>query len=111
MTDFYSKAAFDALRSRAASTFTGSYQTLGAVIANRARLLYLVNNTDQDVTISTDGTADHIFLAAGSFLLLDLAANAIASNGFYIPQGTQIYVSGAAGTGTFYLTVLYSERN
>lgn len=111
MTDFDNKAQFDTVRSRAASTFTGSYQTLGSAISNRARVLYFVNNTSQDVTVSIDGTNDHIVIPSGAFFLLDLAANAISSNGLYIPQGTQVYVNAAAGTGTFYLTVLYSERN
>lgn len=111
MSDFDSRAKWDELRSRAASTFTGSYQTLGGTLEVNGRILRFTNNTNQDCTLSTDGSTDHIFVPSGSFLLLDLASNALSGGEFYVPRGTQFYISGASGTGTFYLEVFYSERN
>lgn len=110
MSDYDSRAKWDALRSRAASTFTGSYQVLGTAIAVNARIMTFTNNTNQDVTVSTDGTTDNFVIPAGGFRLLDIGSNAVSGAQLYVPQGTQFYVKGASGTGTFYFDILYSER-
>jgi len=104
-----SKLAFEALRSRAASTFTGSYQTLGAVMAHPIRIFKITNNTSVDVTVSYDGgTTDHEYIPTGSFLLIDVTSDRVADSEFCLAAGVQISVKGAAGTGTVYLSTYYA---
>ena len=98
----------ETLRSRAASSFTGSYQTLGSVLSNMSRILKITNNTSVDVTISWDGTNDHEFLPIGTFVLLDETANAVPQSMLAAAKGTQFYVKAAAGTGTVYLSTYYA---
>ncbi len=103
------KLAFEALRSRAASTFTGSYQTLGAVMAHPIRIFKLTNNTSVDVTVSYDGgTTDHEILPTGSFLLLDVTSDRAWDCEFALAKGVQVSVKGSAGTGTIYLSTYYA---
>ena len=94
-------------RSRAGSTFDNTYQTLGNPISDPAVMIKIVNNTNQDLDISTDGTTDHDFVPANSFTLYDFRTNKGEENDFMLPKGKQIYVKGAAvGTGNVYLVVI-----
>lgn len=97
----------ETLRTRAASTFTGSYQTLGAVTANKAVGFCIVNNSSVDVTISNDGTNDKMYIPAGSFKLIDIAANCESDDESFLPAQTQFYVKGSAGTGSVNLEIYF----
>lgn len=104
-----SKLAFEALRSRAASTFTGSYQTLGAVMAHPIRVFKITNDTSVGVTVSYDGgVTDHEYLPSETFLLIDVTSNRDWDCLFALAQGVQVDVKGAAGTGTIYLSTYYA---
>lgn len=94
-------------QSRAASTFDNSYQTLGSALSSPAVLAKIVNNTNQDLDVSTDGSTDHDFIPANSFTLYDLRTNHGADHDFMFRKSTQFYVKGAAvGTGSVYLVVI-----
>lgn len=100
---------YENLRSIDSATLTGSYQALGTPLAHPASLVRLVNNSTVLVTVSVDGIADQDVAPASSFFLYDVTANA-PSNGddaVFVPQNTQFYVKGSAGTGLIYLVVLY----
>jgi hypothetical protein len=97
----------ETLRTRAASTFTGSYQTLGSATLNKAVGFHIINNTNVDVTISNDGVHDKMFVPTGSFVLLDIAANCESNDESFLPAQTQFYVKGSAGTGSIYLEVYF----
>jgi len=99
---------FEAIRSRDSASFTGSYQTLGSVLANPSRFLMIVNNSGVLVTISLDGTNDHLVLQAGGALTFDEVANAVPYAQFCIAAGTQFYVKGSASTGLVYLSTAYA---
>jgi len=104
-----SKLAFEALRSRAASTFTGSYQTLGAVMANPIRIFKITSTCSVDVTVSFDGgTTDHEIIPAGGFLLMDVTSDRVWDCEFALAKGVQVSVKAAAGTGTIYLSTYYA---
>jgi len=104
------RLAAEALRSRAASTFNGSYQTLGAVLAHPIRLFKITNDTNVGVTISYNGgTTDHEYLPAGAFILIDITANKVRQNQFSLEKGTQISVKASVGTGSIYLSTYYAE--
>ncbi len=104
------RAYFEALRSLAFGSISGSYAALGTKLLNPARIIKIVNTTDADVLISVDGTADHDIVPAGGFFLYDLTTNHAGNlQGFYFPQGTQFYVKqvSAPTSGSVYLTVVY----
>lgn len=98
----------DLLRSIAASTFSGSYQTVGTALTYPTRIIKFTNNTAVDVTLSWDGTNDNEYIPTGSFLLLDVSANKEISNIFGIAKGTQFYVKGSVSTGSFYISTYYA---
>lgn len=110
MASVLSKLSVEALRSRAASTFSGSYQTLGAVMANPIRIFKITNNTNVDVTVSYDGgSTDHEFLPTGSFLLIDVTSDRVADCEFVLAKGVQVSVKAATGTGSIYLSTYYAS--
>lgn len=98
----------ETLRSIAASTFTGSYQVCGSVLAHPSRIVKFTNNTATTVTISWDGTNDHEILPTTSFVLLDVSTNREISDIFNIAAGVQFYVKGSVSTGTFYISSYYA---
>lgn len=105
-------ARFDAYRSIAAASITGSYQTLGTPLGHSVRIFRLLNNTDADIKISVDTTNDNFYLPAASFLLFDIAANDDADDSFRVSHNTQFYIkyaSGAPTTGNFVLENIYGQ--
>ena len=109
MPSVKNKLAFEALRSRASSTLTGSYQTLGAVMAHPIRIFKLTSTSTTDVTVSYDGgTTDHEILPAGSFLLIDVTSDRVWDCEFALAEGVQVSIKGSAGTGTIYLSTYYA---
>lgn len=94
--------------------FTGAYQpfafvtggnVLGDPLEHPSYILKLVNNSTVLVTISIDGVTDVDVAPAGSFWLYDEDEGNQQHPG--MPQGTQIYVKGTAGTGSVYLVSQY----
>lgn len=106
--NFNTRLLPEVLRSIDSSTFTGSYQAIGTVLANPSRLVKFTNVSTKSVSISWDGSNDHEILPAGSFVLLDIATNKEEMSSCYIAAGTQFYVKGAAGTGLVYLSTYYA---
>lgn len=101
------RIAWETLRSIDSATLTGSYQTLGTPLANPSYICKLVNNSTSLVTISIDGTNDIDVAPASSFWLYDEGKAGTISSAPSLPQGTQIYVKGSAGTGSIYLVSQY----
>jgi len=94
---------FDALRTKAFGSITGSYTTLGSALTVKFRMVRVVNNTDADLLISLDGTTDNLILPAGSFVLYDCSTNSPNvgdTDGFVMQIGSQFYVkyNGSAPT-------------
>lgn len=101
---YTTRIAWETLRSIDSATFTGSYQALGTPLAHPSYICKLVNNSTVLVTISINGSTDIDIAPAGSFWLYD-EAKTEAHEG--LPQGTQIFVKGIAGTGSVYLVTQY----
>ena len=92
---------------RDSSTFDNTFQTLGSALTSPAVLVKIINNSDQDIDVSTDASTDHDFVGAGSFFLYDLRTNKGLENEYGFPTGTVFSIKGAAaGTGSVYLVVL-----
>ena len=101
---------WDLLRSLAATSFTGSYVAVGTPLTVRPRIIRFVNNTNQSVTISIDGVNDYDALPNGMAVTYEIGTNrGNPSPESVIQQGTQFYVKGAVGTGTFYIVDLYAQ--
>ena len=72
-------------------------------------LIRIINNSDEDVTVSYDGSTDQDFVPKNTVLQLPVQTNSQPSNHVaLIPKGTIVYVKGTAGTGDVYLAAYYS---
>ena len=101
------RIAWETLRSIDSATFTGSYQNLGTPLLHPGYIVKLVNNSTVLVTISIDGINDMDVAPASSFWLYDEGKAGMNSFMPALPQGTQIMVKAAAGTGLVYLVSQY----
>lgn len=101
---------FEALRSVAHGSISGSYAAVGPAFVYPIRLICISNNTDGDMLFSTDGATDVLFVAAGSFKLFDLTTNRLnQQQSWVLPAGTQFYVkqSTAPSKNSVYIETLY----
>ena len=90
-----------------ASTYDGTYVVLGSALTSPAVILKIINNSDRDLDISTDGVTDHDFVPKNGFVLYDLRANHGRLDDLLFPLGTQFYIKGSAGgSGNVYLVVI-----
>lgn len=82
---------FEAARTLAFGSLSGTYANVGAVTSNAWYVFTIFNNTDVAVTISPDGGTTGAFdLAAGASLTYDLSANRSEDGQAYmLPKGSQ----------------------
>ena len=102
----------ETLRSVAYGSITNSYAALGSVLSAPARMFRIINATNGDMLISLDGTNNHFFLTAGSFVLYDLCANRVQQGtSFELVKGTQFYIkySSAPSSGSVNIEVIYGR--
>ena len=105
------QAAFGTLQSFASSSMSSSYQALGNPITAPARIIKILNNSNKDVTVSTDGTTDMDYVPAGGFVLYDLQTNSTLPDWqLSFALATQFYVKGTSGTGNIYLTTVGASK-
>jgi len=99
----------ESVRSLAFGSIAGGYTGVGTAITNPVRILHIQNLTDVVVMFSYDGVNDHFPMATNSFVLLDITANKSRDHGFYLAEGTRIYVrqEGVPTSGSVYVTVYY----
>lgn len=82
----------EALRNVAYGSITTSYAAVGSAVSKPARIIRWVNNTDQLVYISWDGSTDHMYLPKKTFILLDVTTNKVRDDGLFVALGTKFYV-------------------
>lgn len=112
MSNFSTRMRVEAARSLAFGSIAASYTAVGTPFEHPISIVYFFNSTNETVWLSFDGTIDHVPLAAGSFLLLDVTTNKINPSGLMIEKGTQMYVkrlSGAPTSGSVYISSFYSK--
>lgn len=99
------------LRTLAHASITTSFVAVGAAMTNSLRMFRLVNNTDGDMIFSLDGTNNHFFVPASSFVLYDIAANSGIDSNFRIANQTQFYVlySTAPSKNSVYVEAIYGK--
>ena len=91
------------------STLSASYQAINASGLTFPCFEVIINNaSNQDVTISLDGTHDHFYVVKATTLLIASQTNSRPNNFVAdFAQGTIFYAKGTAGTGNIYLSGLY----
>lgn len=96
----------EAIREIASGTITTAYQLLGSVFTRDAFRLWMTNNTNGDIYLSTDGVTDMKKMPASSGRAYD-----DKTNDMYRKKGTQWYIRYEAvpadPTGWFGLEVEY----
>lgn len=102
-------AAFDT-ELRVVAPFTGVAQLLGTLV-NSPAILFFSNDTDVDVFFADNpGSTKGLTMTAGEKIVLDNTANRTGEvNTLTFNVGTKFYVTGAAGTGTFRVGVIYAK--
>lgn len=74
-------------------------------------ILSIVNNSDEDVTVSYDGTTDHDYIPTMTDRNLYFQTNGQPNNSVArLPAGTRVYVKGTTGTGFVYLVGWYQPQ-
>jgi hypothetical protein len=94
----------------ASSGMTSSYQAItpASGLPNSCFLFKIINDSSADVTVSYNGTNAHDYIPTMTAVVYDLQANASPQNlRAWLAAGTNIYLTGTAGTGNIYLTGWY----
>lgn len=112
-------AQFDVLRVVANGSISTNYAKVGSAFSFHVRAFTIVNQTDGDMfftftngsTPASDGTADELFVPAGSFRLYDVASDSSHFTNdppFVLAKNTQCWVrySTAPTTLSVYLECL-----
>lgn len=99
----------ESARSLAFGSIAAGYTGVGTAISNPVRILHIQNLTDAVLMFSYDGVNDHFPLAASGYLLLDITANKSSTQGYYLAEGTRLYVKrlSVPSSGSVYVTVYY----
>jgi hypothetical protein len=107
--NFDQNLAFDTELSIAASTFTGSSQLLGTL--TNEPVIMLIKNLSSVIVFFADnnGSTKGTTMAAGEEIVLDCRANSGRAPNMGFPINTSFYVTAAAGTGTFKVSVIYAK--
>jgi hypothetical protein len=101
---------WEPLRSVDSSTFTGVYVPVGTALVFPSIIFKVVNNSSSLITVSINGTSDVDVVPPYSYFLYDELKVGIPTVQF-LPGGTQIFVKGAAGTGSVYVVTQYIIQN
>jgi hypothetical protein len=94
---------FDAERS-VSGPFTGIFQAMGSALTVNPIIVVMDNQSTVTVQLSVDGSTVFKTFSSGEAMVLDLEAN-----GGAVSKNVQFYVKGTGGTGTFYVSVVYSR--
>ena len=94
----------------ASSAVTGTYEAINSTgLPSNCSIVYIVNNSSEDVTVSYDGTHDNDYVPTMTTRTLEFQTNSnpltYQSN---LAIGTKVYVKGTAGTGNVYLVGYYN---
>jgi hypothetical protein len=102
-------ALFETLRSLAYTSISGTYAAVGTPLVNPSHGFRLINNTDGDMFFSIDGTNNHFFVPASSFVLYDISTNKDVDTPFYLGALTQFYVkqSSSPSKNSVYIETMY----
>src|SRR3990167_1398578 len=95
---------FEALRSLAFGSISGTYAGVGSAVAHPVRQFIVENLTDALMTFSFDGVTDHFVLPRNGLLISDVTTNKVREDGFFLAEGERLYVKGTATSGAVYFS-------
>jgi len=108
---FKNRLKIEEIRTTAFGGIGAAYAAVGGAVGSPARIFILTNLTDADVYFSIDGVTNHLIVPSNSFKLIDVSANKIREDGFFVEEGTIFYakrVAGAPSAGSIYIEVIYA---
>ena len=105
----------DILRSVAFGSLSAVYIGMGTAMTKPIRMMILQNFTDINVMFSFDGIHDTLPLPSNGYLVLDITSNKTIDQGFFLAQGSRIYVKNLIPTDVatrhaVYLTTFYAAE-
>ena len=102
----------DTAKTLAFGAIAAGYMGVGAAFDHPVRILMIQNLTDAQLMFSFDGINDHVPLPREGYLLLDVTANKATEGGFYIAEGTRVYVKQieVPTVGSVYVTTFYGAN-
>jgi hypothetical protein len=103
----------ETLRSLAFGSISGTYMGIGTAMAHPIRMFVLNNLTDKLLLFSFDGINDHLVLPTNGYMILDMTSNKTIPQGFFLAEGTRVYVKdngSAATSGAVYLSAFYGSE-
>ena len=106
------KFAAEPVRSLAFGSISGAYMGIGTPLTNPSRQLLLQNFTDQILMFSLNGINDHFPIYILASIILDVTANKSQSGGWWVAEGTRIYVrdlGSAPSVGNVYVSSFYGQ--
>jgi len=112
MADISIRFTMEPQRSLGFASIGAVYMSIGTPIDHPLRMYEMHNLTNVALQISIDGIDDHFILTANSYRIIDIVSNKTSSEGWYIANGTSIYVKQltiAPTTGSVYLSVAYGD--
>jgi len=111
MSGFSRIVRFDAVRSVAFGSITGSFVQLGTPFGHTMRIVKFQNTTDADVIISFDGSTLNDVIPAGTFSLYDFTSDGPGQDLFVMQLNTPVFIkySSAPTKGNFYVTCVYGQ--
>lgn len=108
MTNLKQRIGFGTELTYDSSGGDGTFQAFSAALSFPAAIIIFDNQSDQDVSISVDGTNTWRTFEAGDALVLDCTTNKTdQANDLKVSEGTLFYASSAAGTGNFTISYNY----
>ena len=103
------RLTWEPLRTINSATFNGTFQALGTPLQRSSYICKMVNNSNVLVTVAIDGATAIDVAPANSFWLYDESKVGVGGGFPALPEGTQIYVNGAAGATNSGLVYLVSQ--
>ena len=90
------------------ASFTGDYMPLGNPTLKGSRIFKIVNLSNVDVYISTDGITDHDIVPADTSIVYYIGTNKSSGVPSLELPPTQFFAAGEAGEGLVYVVTLYA---
>lgn len=89
----------DTARTVAFGGISAVYAGVGATFSSPVRIFQLNNLTDTTLMFSYDGVNDHFPLSTLGYVIIDVAANQALTQGFFMGQGSRLYVRDMTAEG------------
>ena len=97
---YNNRVIIDPIRTLAFGAIGAAFGAVGAAVASPVRLFVLKNFTDVNMDFSIDGVNINFVLLPNSGQVLDITANKVRDDGFFVSEGTIFSVRQSAGAPT-----------